>query len=427
MLLRVVGDDDDRGRIDDLIEQPVDQDELVERLHERDIDEIDGDPLVAERFVEQDVDPGKLGQNFEDLLQVGIFGETELDRSCRRRLEDRALAEELAGAAPAALESLCLIPQRFAFLESFSGFVEDRLRVAVRRIEIDRELELRDRLFQILGGKTFLCLLHVIGGRFDEGAFEAEPVLDVLGVFVDGAGVVHDRDVPLALLRSCPCLLVCARSGTAAHKAQAGQKTQEKEQCKLGCSSSHDSSVGLKGDALGSARPFGGNGDRFQADLDHGETVRDRVSFGACENLVAVEKNGILRFVSGRFGLLDEAGVFDVHSSVGSRRCRSRDRRRRLDLGSRRCRGSRPRGRSSPHRAVGEQVPALPFVFRDRRQHASQIEIAFHGSRCASAAPPSARVGRRVRWCVRRHTGVPESYCETYHRDRLPTHPHHSL
>ena len=44
------------AEVDDFVEEPVDQNELVERLFERDVHEVHRHSLVAERLVEQDVD-----------------------------------------------------------------------------------------------------------------------------------------------------------------------------------------------------------------------------------------------------------------------------------------------------------------------------------------------------------------------------------
>ena len=75
MLLRVVGDDDERGGVHDLVEQPIDQDELVfECLLEGDVHQVDGHPLVPEGLVEQDVDSRKSREHLEyDELVLRTF------------------------------------------------------------------------------------------------------------------------------------------------------------------------------------------------------------------------------------------------------------------------------------------------------------------------------------------------------------------
>ena len=58
VFLGVIGDDDDGRGVHHFVKKPVDQHQLVECFLERHVDQVDGDPLVAERLVEQNVDAG---------------------------------------------------------------------------------------------------------------------------------------------------------------------------------------------------------------------------------------------------------------------------------------------------------------------------------------------------------------------------------
>ena len=76
-------DDDDRARVEDLVEEPVDEGEAVERVLERLVAQVHRDRLVAVLRVEEHVDPGQPAHRLQDLLQAGVL---ELDRDGRRAL-----------------------------------------------------------------------------------------------------------------------------------------------------------------------------------------------------------------------------------------------------------------------------------------------------------------------------------------------------
>ena len=335
--------------------------------------------------------PESFERNLEDLLKARIFGELQLDRSGRRRLENGALAEELARAAPTFLEIHRVFLGGFAVGKALSNLLENADGVTVRRVEPHGEIELHDRFFQLFSGEAFLALLHVISGGLDESALESQAIFDVARVLVDGARVEHDGRVPFAFLAGVAAFSMSAATGSTGENAESDRHDRQKEPCVL-WGSSHVSSVGLKRNALGSARSSRGNGHRFEADLDHGESVGNSLAFGARENLVAVEKNRILGLAARGGGLLDEARIFHVRAGAGTRRLTRRGRWRWRPRWRRPCRRRWRSGAPRRRRlgSVDEEIAPLSFVLGYGRQHGLQVELGVDG------LPPSASTSWRA-------------------------------
>src|SRR3990172_988148 len=75
----------------------------------------------------------------------------------------------------------------------------------------------------------------------------------------------------------------------------------------------------LQRNPLSGARSRGGDGDRLEADLDHGESVRDHLTLRPRENLVPVEKYRVLRLAPIGPGLLQKPRVLHVEAGGGGR------------------------------------------------------------------------------------------------------------
>jgi hypothetical protein len=69
-------DDDDRARIEDLVEEPVHEGEAVQRILEGLVAQVHRDRLVAVLGIEEDVDPGQPPHGLQDLLEARVL---ELD------------------------------------------------------------------------------------------------------------------------------------------------------------------------------------------------------------------------------------------------------------------------------------------------------------------------------------------------------------
>ena len=143
-----------------------------------------------------------------------------MDGCGRRRLENGALAEELARAPPSLFEIYGVFLGGSAIGEPLARLLEKADGVTIRRIELHGKLELFDRLFQLFGGDVFLTLLHVIGAGVHEGALESQAIFDVARVFVDGARVKHDGSVSVATLGSVAAFSMSAASGIASENAE---------------------------------------------------------------------------------------------------------------------------------------------------------------------------------------------------------------
>ena len=192
---------DDRRGVDDLVEEAIDQDQLVERFLEGNVDQVDGHPTIAKRLVEENIDAGKGGEHFKDSLEAGVLSEAQVDRRRRGRLEHRLRREKLTSLLATLFELRGFLSPVLPLGECLSSVDELLLGVLVRPIELVGERKLLDRLLEILARHELARLLDVELRGLPESPLERHAVLDVVRVFTGGPRVVHHGGVPVSLFR----------------------------------------------------------------------------------------------------------------------------------------------------------------------------------------------------------------------------------
>ena len=89
--LRVVGDDDDGLLVEDLVEVIGGLHDALERLLRGDVAQLDGDAVVLDGLVEEDVDAERVAEGAVDVLDRRVARERQRDRLVRGRVELRRL------------------------------------------------------------------------------------------------------------------------------------------------------------------------------------------------------------------------------------------------------------------------------------------------------------------------------------------------
>ena len=108
--LRVVGDDDDGVLVEHLVEVIGGLHHALERLLRGDVLQLDGDAVVLDRLIEEDVDAEGVAEGAVDVLDRRLAREGERDRLVRGRVELRRLGLGDVGAASSSRRSTLCCP-----------------------------------------------------------------------------------------------------------------------------------------------------------------------------------------------------------------------------------------------------------------------------------------------------------------------------
>ena len=196
VVLLIVREDEDRLLVEDLVREPVHRHDLVERLLQRDIVELQGDRAIHHVAVVGHVDAGQIGDEVEHVLERRVV---ERQREARGRTEHRLggrgarpFAQLLAGGAG---------PRRFGAIAQ--GLVDRRhldREPAVGRVVLARQLVLAERRFELILLLERARPILMQTRRRLHRPLERDLVAWIVGVGLDGAPIRGDGLIEIARL-----------------------------------------------------------------------------------------------------------------------------------------------------------------------------------------------------------------------------------
>ena len=194
MLLRVVGNDDDRLGVENFVEQLIGRGDLLQRLFERDVLETYRVGFVLILLIVGNVDAGLRADEVEDIPDASVRAEAD-DANGRRRTEKRcALAASfLAQSGDRRLRSRCFnaIANRLLELHRLRGGQP------VRRIEFEGTLVFEHRRVELIVLFEIVRPAEMFASCGLSGPLERDLVLRLLGALLDGLRVVGHGTVPV--------------------------------------------------------------------------------------------------------------------------------------------------------------------------------------------------------------------------------------
>ena len=121
----------------------------LERVLERRVAQVDGQGLIAELRIEDDVDAGEVADRRQDVARAGAAKDQRIgEGDAARQLE--ADGDEVAGAVDQRFETRLALGRHFDLRRAAArGFRAAPVDVAVGRVELGRHLELDQRLFEL--------------------------------------------------------------------------------------------------------------------------------------------------------------------------------------------------------------------------------------------------------------------------------------
>ncbi len=218
---RLLIDHDDRARIEDLVEEPIDEGDSVEGVLEGLVDQVHRDGLVAELGIEEDVDAGQPPHRLQDLLEARVL-ELDPDGGVALGREDGQGTRSCLGPC---LHRVVLGQAVALEVAQADAVLHDGKVVGgglVAGIVVGRDLQLFRRLGELLGQEMPPGQVVVLPAGLDARVLERDLVADVVRVLLEGAGEAGDGQVPVPLPRlSLP--LPVGPGGRAAGLEQEGQ------------------------------------------------------------------------------------------------------------------------------------------------------------------------------------------------------------